>query len=57
MNTYPVNSFLSVFMTRPMEQNSGGGDGTIDIEIIDVTGSAGNGTLDDFIRTEAVLIR
>jgi hypothetical protein len=34
-----------------------GVDATIDVEIIDITGFGGTGTLDDFIRAEAVLVR
>ncbi|MCL7464648.1 pilus assembly protein TadG-related protein [Phaeovulum sp. NW3] len=53
---FPVNSFASIFMVNPMQQQ-GTGDGTIDVEIIDITGNGGNGTLDAFVRDEAVLVR
>ncbi|MFP1645449.1 TadE/TadG family type IV pilus assembly protein [Pontitalea aquivivens] len=53
---FPVNSFASIFMVNPM-QKQGTGDGTIDVEIIDITGNGGNGTLDAFVRDEAVLVR
>lgn len=52
-----VNSYASIFMARPMEKNGSGGDGTIDVEIIDITGWGGNGTLETFVREEAVLVR
>lgn len=32
-------------------------DKTIDIEIIDITGSGGKGTLDEFVRQESLLVR
>ncbi|MDT8327018.1 MAG: pilus assembly protein TadG-related protein [Roseovarius sp.] len=54
---FPVNSFASIFLTRPMISPAPGEDATIDIEIIDITGFGGNGTLDDFVRAEAVLVR
>lgn len=53
---FPVNSFASIFLVNPMQQQ-GGGDGTIDVEIIDISGHGGNGTLDAFARDEAVLVR
>lgn len=49
-----VNSYASLFLTRPMGT---GVDGTIDVEIIDITGWGGNGTLDEFVRDEAILVR
>ncbi|NEY91260.1 pilus assembly protein TadG-related protein [Tabrizicola oligotrophica] len=51
-----VNSYASLFLTRPMLPNSSG-DGTIDVEIIDITGWGGNGSLDEFVRDEAILVR
>lgn len=58
----PVEAFASVFMTNPMEGNNGGNvdnpdGGTINLEVIDITGTGGLGTLDDYIRVEAVLVR
>ncbi len=54
---FPVNSFASVFLTRPMISPAPGVDATIDVEIIDITGFGGTGTLDEFIRAESVLVR
>lgn len=51
-NTYNVNSYASIFLTRPVE-----GNGTIDVEIVDISGYGGNGTLETFIREEAILVR
>lgn len=51
-NDYPVNSYASVFLVRPMEGNE-----TIDVEIVDISGWGGNGTLEKFIREEAILVR
>ncbi|MBW6417789.1 TadE/TadG family type IV pilus assembly protein [Celeribacter sp. PS-C1] len=56
-NTYEVNSYASIFLVRPMTETAPGVDATIDIEIVDITGYGGNGTLDNFIRKEAVLVR
>jgi len=55
-SSLPVNSFASMFMVNPMEKN-GTEDATIDVEIVDITGFGGNGTLDTFVRDEAVLVR
>jgi hypothetical protein len=56
-STLTVNSYGSFFMTRPMISYYSGYDATIDIEVVDITGFGGNGTLDEFIRTEAILVR
>ena len=56
-NSYAVNSYVSMFMTRPVFPYRSGGDLTIDVEIVDVTGPGGNGTLDEYIRAEAILVR
>lgn len=57
VNEYPVNSYASLFLVGPMQTVGGGGDGTIDVEITDITGYGGNGTLDLFVRTESELVR
>ena len=57
VNEYPVKAFASIFLTRPMESPAPGVDSTIDVEIIDITGFGGNGTLETFIRAEAILVR
>ncbi|PCJ08067.1 MAG: hypothetical protein COB16_08705 [Rhodobacteraceae bacterium] len=57
VNEYPVNAFASIFLARPMERTAPSVDSTIDVEIIDITGFGGNGTLDNFIRAEAILVR
>lgn len=54
---FPVNSYASIFMTRPMISYAPGVDMTIDVEIVDITGYGGNGTLETFIRQEAILVR
>lgn len=58
----PVEAYASVFMTNPMEGMNGGSvndpdPSTIDLEVIDITGVGGLGTLDNYIRIEAVLVR
>lgn len=59
INTYPVNSYASLFLARPMAPDPADAtkDSTIDVEITDITGWGGNGTLDLFLRAEAVLVR
>ena len=52
VNKYKPNLYANIFMVRPWGK---GGDGTIDVEIIDVSGWAGNGSLE--VREEAVLVR
>jgi hypothetical protein len=51
----PVESFASIFLASPMQTGSGG-DGTIDVEIVDVS-EGGSGTLETFVRNEAILVR
>ncbi|MDU8928280.1 TadE/TadG family type IV pilus assembly protein [Alisedimentitalea sp. MJ-SS2] len=52
-----VNTYVSVFLTRPMENWFPSGERTIDVEVIDIAGYGGNGTLETFVRDEAVLVR
>ena len=52
VNTYRPNSYANIFMVRPWGK---GGDGTIDVEIIDVSGWASNGSLE--VQEEAILVR
>lgn len=47
-----VNSFASIFLANPV-----GPSGSIDVEIVDITGAGGNGTLETFLREEAFLVR
>jgi len=57
--TFDVNSYASIFLVSPMARDPAdpSADSTIDVEIIDITGWGGNGTLDAFIRDEAILVR
>lgn len=57
--TFNVNSYASIFLVAPMAKDPAdpSADSTIDVEIIDITGYGGNGTLDAFIRDEAILVR
>lgn len=57
--TMAVNSYASVFMTTPMQRDPAdpSADSTIDMEIVDITGYGGNGTLDTFVRDESILVR
>ncbi|MFU8865793.1 MAG: pilus assembly protein TadG-related protein [Rhodobacterales bacterium] len=58
-STLPVNSFASIFLVNPMLQGGANEEdaGVIDIEITDITGAGGGGTLDTFVRDEAILVR
>lgn len=56
-NTYRVNSFAQIFMVRPMVSTAPSADPTIDVEIVDITGYGGNGTLEEFVRVEVELVR
>ncbi|WP_095198236.1 TadE/TadG family type IV pilus assembly protein [Mesorhizobium carmichaelinearum] len=51
----PVEAFASFFMTKPVPGASAGG--SVFVELVDVTGRAGQGTLDSFLRDEAQLYR
>ncbi|RWB85903.1 MAG: hypothetical protein EOQ52_20340 [Mesorhizobium sp.] len=50
----PVEAFASFFITETVES---GPDQTIRVELVDVTGREGQGTLDRFLRDEAQLYR
>ncbi|RWM78271.1 MAG: hypothetical protein EOR81_14325 [Mesorhizobium sp.] len=50
----PAEAFASFFITETVESGS---DQTIRVELVDVTGGAGQGTLDNFLRDEAQLYR
>jgi hypothetical protein len=62
-----VNSFASIFLVSPMLQRvPQPGEtnvdpvedaGVIDVEIVDISGAGGRGTLDTFVRNEANLVR
>ncbi|WP_435256684.1 TadE/TadG family type IV pilus assembly protein [Thioclava sp. FR2] len=54
-----VTAYASLFMTSPMLRDPAdpSADSTIDVEIVDITGFGGNGTLDTFVRDEAILVR
>lgn len=52
-----VNTYASVFLSRPMRSWFPSSDQTIDVEVIDVLGYGGNGTLETFLREESVLVR
>ncbi|TPK34270.1 hypothetical protein FJ492_26595 [Mesorhizobium sp. B2-5-4] len=62
--TLKPDAFVSMFLTNPIEKqdNSKEDDTTasekpIRLEIVDVTGQGGSGTLDQFLREEAQLVR
>jgi hypothetical protein len=53
-----VNSFASIFLVNPMAAGANIEDNnSLDVEIVDITGAGGNGTLDTFVRDEANLVR
>lgn len=51
----PAEGFAKMFLTRPAIAQ--GNDRTIAMEIVDITGTQGLGTLIDFFREEAALVR
>ncbi|WP_306260788.1 Tad domain-containing protein [Pararhizobium sp. IMCC21322] len=51
----PAEGFARMFLTRPAIAQ--GNDRTIAMEIVDITGTYGLGTLSDFFREEAALVR
>ncbi|RWO60408.1 pilus assembly protein TadG-related protein [Mesorhizobium sp.] len=51
----PVEAFASFFLTEPVPSASE--DASVMVELVDVTGGAGQGTLDSFLRDEAQLYR
>lgn len=51
----PAVAFSRMFMTRPVTTD--GSDKQINLEMIDITGQGGLGTLDNFLREEAELVR
>jgi Flp pilus assembly protein TadG len=50
---FPAETFVRVFLTRPANLS----DRTIHMEIIDVSGEGGLGTVENFLREEAELVR
>ncbi|WP_296740486.1 pilus assembly protein TadG-related protein [Mesorhizobium sp.] len=51
----PVEAFASFFITQPVSGANNGG--SVFVELVDITGRSGNGTLDNFLRDEAQLYR
>ncbi|OBQ92929.1 pilus assembly protein TadG-related protein [Mesorhizobium sp. AA23] len=51
----PVEAFASFFLTEPVPGASAGG--SVFVELVDITGRGGAGTLDSFLRDEAQLYR
>ena len=51
----PVKAFASFFISEPVGQASQGA--SVMVELVDITGRAGQGTLDDFLRDEVQLYR
>jgi hypothetical protein len=48
----PVKAFASFFVTEPIKDGK-----DIYVELVDITGKGGRGTLDNFLRDEAQLYR
>lgn len=51
----PAEAYARMFMTKPA--TAGGGDNSIYLEFVDVTGKGGLGTVEDYLREEAELVR
>ena len=57
-NGIPVAAYGTAFLASPMvPPGTGGETGSFSIEIIDIAGPYGNGSLDNLIRDEAFLVR
>lgn len=53
-----VNTYASIFLVNPAVKTPGqDADNSIDVEIVDIAGRGGNGTLEAFLREEAFLVR
>jgi hypothetical protein len=52
-----VEAYASVFLATPMFSAPQSALGTLAVEFIDISGPGGNGTLDTFVRDEAILVR
>jgi len=48
-------AFARMFLTKPAIKD--GGERYLSLEMIDITGKGGRGTLDEFLREEAELVR
>ncbi|RVB75845.1 MULTISPECIES: pilus assembly protein TadG-related protein [unclassified Mesorhizobium] len=51
----PVEAFASFFLTEPVSSPSD--DASVMVELVDITGRGGQGTLDNFLRDEVQLYR
>ena len=51
----PVEAFASFFLTEPVR--SAADDASVMVELVDITGRGGQGTLDNFLRDEVQLYR
>ncbi|TIW80768.1 MAG: hypothetical protein E5V52_13515, partial [Mesorhizobium sp.] len=51
----PVEAFASFFLTEPVASASS--DASVMVELVDISGREGQGTLDNFLRNEAQLYR
>jgi len=52
-----VEAYASVFLATPMLSAPQSSLGTLAVEFIDISGPGGNGSLDTFVRDEAILVR
>ena len=51
---FPAEAYARMFMTRPATD---GANKSIFLEVIDITGKGGRGTVEDYLREEAELVR
>lgn len=51
----PVEAFASFFLTEPVQSSAD--DASVMVELVDITGRGGQGTLDNFLRDEVQLYR
>ncbi len=54
----PIEAFLTMFMTKPADgDDTGGSKKTLSMEVTDVSGAGGRGTIQDFLREDAEIVR
>lgn len=51
----PVQGYAKMFLVRPVDEN--GKSRTLDMELVDLTSPAGLGRTDEFLKTEALLVK
>ncbi len=54
----PIEAFVNMFVTRPADGDAvGPSKKTLSLEVVDVSGAGGRGTVEDFLREDAEIVR